>query len=498
MDTRANIAEAVAATAWREPDRPCVFLGTDPLHTYGSFAQRVARLAGGLRSLARPGDRVAIAMTNRPEYLELLFATWWAGLVAVPVNRKLHPSEIVYIADHCDVTLLFCDQDAALREALPASRAECLVLCPDGRYQALLQADPLPLQPVAPDDLAWIFYTSGTTGRPKGARLSHRNLSAMARSYVADIAQVTPADRHLYAAPMSHGAGLYSVVFMAGGAAHVFLRSGRFDPAELLSTASAHRHVTVFAVPTMIRRLVREATTRGVDPAAFRTIVYGGAPMYVDDLRQARAVLGGCLVQIYGQGEAPMTISTLSQAEHLHHDDRVLASVGRPFSTVEVRLCDADGKDVQPDTPGEVLVKGDVVMDGYWRDEQATGEALRDGWLRTGDIGTLDATGRLTLLDRSKDVIISGGSNIYPREVEEVLQTHPGVADVSVVGEPDPEWGERVVAYVVPEPGVALETEALDRHCLAHLARFKRPKAYRFLAALPRNTYGKVVKARLR
>lgn len=490
-----NIARSITRTAAKHPRRPCVYEGAQLLHTYAAFADRVSRLAGGLRARARTGDRVALVMGNRPEYLELLFAIWWAGLVAVPINAKLHPREAAYIIGHCGAGLVLCDEswEPELRR-LPGVT---VTAAPGPGYDAYLEARPLLLQPRAPEDLAWIFYTSGTTGRPKGARLSHGNLHAMSTAYTTAVETVSGTDRYLYAAPMSHGAGLYAVVFMDGGAAHVLPPSGRFDPAEVLATAAAHGNVTLFAAPTMVKRLVREAAAARPDPGVFRTIVYGGAPMYVDDLRQAMRTLGGCLAQIYGQGEAPMTISTLSKADHRLGDDRVLGSAGRPFPSVTVRLCDEDGREVPPGTPGEVLVKGDVVMSGYWEDEEATRRALRGGWLRTGDIGVLE-DGFLTLLDRSKDVIISGGSNVYPREVEEVLQAHPGVAAVSVVGEPDPEWGERVVAYVVPEPGAELDEADLDRHCLAALARFKRPRAYHVVGELPTSPYGKILKKALR
>lgn len=495
-----NIAQTITRAVRRQPDRPCVFLGTRMLHTYASFEERVSRLANGLRSATRAGDRVAIVMENRPEYLELLFAAWWAGLVVVPINVKLHPKEVAYIAGHSGAVLVFCgpSSEPELRHELGGS----VIALPGTRYKAYLDGEPLPLQEREPEDPAWIFYTSGTTGRPKGARLSHGNLHCMATSYLNDVEEVTDADRCLYAAPMSHGAGLYSVVFMHGGAAHVFPDSGRFDPAEALSTAIAHRRVSMFAAPTMIKRLVREASVRGVAPSAFKTIVYGGAPMYVDDLRHAMETLGGCLAQIYGQGEAPMTISTLSKKDHARSaeagGERLLGSVGKPFSSVSVHIRADDGREAPADTPGEVFVKGGVVMSGYWKDAEASAEVLREGWLRTGDIGVLDADGYLTLLDRSKDVIITGGSNVYPREVEEVLQAHPSVAEVSVIGRPDPEWGERVVAFVVPGSGTPVDGAALDRHCLAHLARFKRPKAYHFLDSLPKNEYGKILKKALR
>src|SRR5258706_542781 len=355
------------------------------------------------------------------------------------------------------------------------------------------------LADAAASDLAWLFYTSGTTGRPKGAMLSCRNLAQMTFSYLADVDHVERDGRLLHAAPLSHGSGLYNFTHLARGAAQVIPESGGFDPAEVLALLEAHRDVSFFAAPTMVKRLVGEC--RGEGRSGLRTIVYGGGPMYLADLREALDILGGRLAQIYGQGESPMTITTLSKG---HHADRShprylerLASVGLPHSVVDVRVCDPEGRALEPGEVGEICVRGDVVMSGYWRNPAATAAALRGGWLWTGDLGAFDADGFLTLKDRSKDLIVSGGSNIYPREVEEVLLAHPAVAEARVVGRPDREWGEGGVAFVVPR-GAAPVPEELHRPRLNHLARFKRPKEYRFVERLPKNNNGKVVKAELR
>ena len=257
---------------------------------------------------------------------------------------------------------------------------------------------------------------------------------------------------------------------------------------------------------TIVKRLVDHAESTGIGPddaaRSFKTIVYGGAPMYLADIERALRVMGPRFVQIYGQGETPMTATALSRAHlvdatHPRHAER-LASVGVPQTPVRVRVVDEAGRDRPRGEPGEVVVQGDTVMAGYWRNPEATASTVRDGWLWTGDVGSLDADGFLTLMDRSKDLLISGGSNIYPREVEEVLLTAPGVAEVAVVGAPDPEWGEVVVAFVVPRPGQQPTEAALDAHCLERIARFKRPKHYLFVDSLPKNNYGKVLKTELR
>jgi long-chain acyl-CoA synthetase len=254
----------------------------------------------------------------------------------------------------------------------------------------------------------------------------------------------------------------------------------------------------MFAAPTMVRRLVDAARE---PPDGLRTLVYGGGPMYLADLREARVRLGPRLVQIYGQGESPMTITVLSKEHHQderhpRHEAR-LSSVGVAQHGVEVVLRGPEGHETPAGEPGEVCVRGDVVMSGYWENPEASAQALRDGWLWTGDVGVMDADGFLTLKDRSKDLIVSGGSNIYPREVEEVLLRHPAVAEACVVGRADREWGEVVVAFIVPQ-GAPPTTEELDRLCLEHIARFKRPREYRFVESLPKNHYGKVLKTELR
>jgi long-chain acyl-CoA synthetase len=303
-------------------------------------------------------------------------------------------------------------------------------------------------------------------------------------------------------APMSHGAGIYSPIHVARGARHITPASGGFDEIELLDTAEAQGPLQMFMAPTMVRRFTDIAKAAGRRGEGIKTIVYGGGPMYLADIEEAVDWFGPRFVQIYGQGECPMAITALSRAEvadrkHPRWRER-LASVGRAQSVVEVRIGDEAGQPLPPGEVGEIMVRGTPVMPGYWNNPDATTKTLVDGWLMTGDMGFLDEDGYLTMRDRSKDVIISGGTNIYPREVEEALLTHPDVHEVSVVGRPSAEWGEDVVAFVVLAKGVALNESALDAHCLENIARFKRPKAYTVLSELPKNNYGKVLKTELR
>ncbi|GAD23560.1 class I adenylate-forming enzyme family protein [Acidovorax sp. MR-S7] len=499
-----NISHLLRRSAQVFPSRPALLAGERVLHDYRQLAARVAALAGHLRTRCgvAPGDRVAIFSANCPQYLEALHAIHWAGAVSVPVNYKLHARELAYVLEHSGAHAVCVS--GALRDAALAAGAAPATLQELGSdaWEQAAQGPALEMHACAPQDVASLFYTSGTTGRPKGVMQTHRNLLAMTMAYFTDVDDVHPDDAMVYAAPMSHGAGLYNYAHMLRGARHVVPESGGFDPAELVRLAASVGRLSFFAAPTMVHRLVEHVRRAGAAADGFKTIVYGGGPMYVEDLRRALDTLGQKFVQIYGQGESPMTITALARAHladtaHPRWAERI-ASVGVAHACVEVRVVDAEDRPVPAGEPGEVVVRGETVMAGYWANEEATAATLRGGWLHTGDVGSLDADGFLTLRDRSKDVIISGGSNIYPREVEEVLLLHPHVSEAAVVGQRDAEWGEVVVAFLVAGEGGAVDDAALDALCLDHIARFKRPKEYRWVPALPKNSYGKVLKTELR
>jgi long-chain acyl-CoA synthetase len=497
-----NVATLLHRSAHAFPEAPALALGARPVATYGELAASVARLARALREdfALAPGDRVALAMRNCPEFFVVLFAAWHAGLAAVPINFRLHRQEFRYILEHSGARLCFATADLAATLAGLDAQIETLAAIVDaqGAGFARLTEDAraaMPCADAAPDDPAWLFYTSGTTGRPKGATLTHRNLGFMIHAYFADVDTVSPGDAMVHAAALSHGAGLYALPSIAQGGTQVISESASFDPAEALALVASHRNVTLWAAPTMLTRLTHVAHAEDHDTRNLRTIVYGGAPMYVADLERALDVFGPKLVQIFGQGESPMTITSLGRDDHLPAH---LPTCGRARTLVEVRIVDADGRDVPAGESGEIVTRSDCVMRGYWNNPQASAETLRGGWLHTGDLGSLDARGYLTLKDRAKDMIISGGSNIYPREIEEALLTHAAVVEAAVVGRPHPDWGEEVVAFVVARPGAEVTEAELDRLCLERIARYKRPRAYRFVASLPKNNYGKVLKTELR
>lgn len=495
-----NPAEWLQRAAARFPQHPALLRGETVVADYAEFASRAAALASGLSGQTGigPGDRVAVFANNATEYLIALYGIWWAGAAAVPINAKLHPREAAFILGDCECSLLFCDDThqaeiAALLPDLP------LVSFGGEAWRDLLASsaanDPHPMQA---QELVWLFYTSGTTGKPKGVMLEARNIEAMTLSYFSDVDAVAAEDAALYAAPLSHGAGLYNFMHVIKGARHVVPESGGFDAREVLSLAADIDRVSMFAAPTMVRRLVDAAREHTEPGKGIKTIVYGGGPMYSADILEAVEIMGPRFVQIYGQGECPMCITALSRAEicdrtHARWRER-LGSVGRAQSVVRLRIADEEGRPLGHGEVGEILVQGQPVMRGYWKNDAETAKALRNGWLWTGDLGSLDEDGYLTLHDRSKDMIISGGSNIYPREIEEVLLEHAQIREASVIGRNDPEWGEVVVAYVVGEAS----PDTLDQHCLDRIARFKRPKAYVFVEQLPKNNYGKVLKTELR
>jgi long-chain acyl-CoA synthetase len=494
-----NIALWLERAGKSHASRPAAAFGERIVLDYGALATRAARLAGALRTACglAPGDRVAIVAKNCVGYLEALFGIWHAGLAAVPANAKLHGAELGYILEHSDarVCLVSDGLDAAIAPFAPKS-LERLIVIDSAEYERLFAADTTAAVARAPGDLAWLFYTSGTTGRPKGAMLTHGVLAAASHAYTMEVDQVAPGDTILHAAPMSHGSGLYIMAHIARLGINAVPESGGFEPPEIFRLFRRWPRTSMFAAPTMIKRLVDAGDD--CDPGNIRSLIWGGAPMYLEDALRALDRFGPRLAQIYGQGESPMTITTLSKEDIADRDHprwrERLASAGRPYASVEVTVADTEDRSLPAGEMGEILCRGSVVMTGYWKDPQASAATLRNGWLHTGDVGAFDAEGYLTLKDRSKDVVISGGSNIYPREVEEVLLTHARVREVSVIGRPDREWGEVVVAYVV---GDAAPGE-LDALCLAAIARFKRPKDYVFIDALPKNNYGKILKTELR
>lgn len=497
-----NLSVTLRNVARRLADRPAITWDGGQL-TYGEFEDRVSRIAGSFvdRHELAPGARVAIAMDNCPEFFDALYAAWRAGLTAVPINAKLHPKELAYILEDSGAELVIASPRIASTIGSDGGPTPTVIATRDADYDALLAGDPITSLAGDPEDDAWLFYTSGTTGRPKGAVLTHRNLLFMTHCYYADVDTIGWNDVRLHAAPLSHGSGLYALPHIAKGANNVIL-GGSFEPDQIFDAFAEHENVSMFAAPTMVSRLLQSPRAGSSDISGLKTLCYGGAPMYVADLERSLEVFEGAVYQLFGLGESPMTITNVTKAMYMQRDhpnyEALLPSAGVPRTGVAVKVVDETGADLPVGEVGEVVTRSDCVMREYWNNPEATATTLRNGWLWTGDMGSMSADGVLTLMDRSKDMIISGGANIYPREVEEVLLTHPDVIEAAVVGTPHADWGEEVVAFIVQRTGTVLDREALDRLCLDNIARFKRPRTYHVVKALPKNNYGKILKTTLR
>jgi acyl-CoA synthetase (AMP-forming)/AMP-acid ligase II len=481
--------------------------------TYTEFNEKVNRLANAFKGLGlKKGDRVSILLFNCPQFLETLFACFKAGLCAVPINFRLHPKEYSFIIDHSGSQAVvlsedFVDAVRSLRKDIPkVTHYICLY---DHRkcfldYEELINGHSAHFDDVEVDrgNLAWLFYTSGTTGKAKGAMLTHGNLLAMTMNFFADMFPLGPDDAVLHAAPLSHGSGLYALPNVAKAANNVILETRSFDPKIVCETIQKKRITNMFAAPTMLKLLVTWPEIGNYDLSSLKCLIYGGGPIYIEDLKNAVSKLGQILVQLYGQGESPMTITYLRKEEHLlegaPEEMERLQSAGIARTDVEVKIFDESDNEVALDTTGEIVVRGEVVMKGYWNDPQATAETLRNGWLHTGDIGKIDKNGYVYLLERSKDVIISGGENIYAREIEDVLVCYPAIFEAAVIGVPDPYWGESLKAIVSIKPGMKATEEEIINFCKKSLASYKKPKSVEFVPELPKNAYGKIMKRDLR
>lgn len=511
-----NIARFLSSTATHYPTHTAVEYGT-LTRTYQEMNDRVNALVAAFTAAGlTPGDRVGFFMWNRPELLEVMFAAYRAGMCTVPLNARFNADELTYHCGDPEVALLVHGPEfgGVVTEAasqLPSVHTVLTIgdpatvphanVTPYETALAAHQGAPDATVDVHEDTPAWLFYTSGTTGRPKGATLTHKNLSFVTLSWIADLMALTPADTTLHAAPLTHGAGFHAIAATAKGAKQIIPVSTAFDAEEILALMEREQVTNSWMVPTQINRLVDAPSSHTRNLSALHTIVYGGAPFHVEDLKLAISVFGPKFVQVYAQGETPMTATYLPHAEHVLGDpvgEARLASAGYERTGMEVRIVDDNGNDAPTGELGEIVVRGPAVMLGYWNRPEATAEALKDGWLHTGDIGMMDDSGYVFVLDRMKDLIITGGANVYAREVEELLLTHDAIAAVAVIGLSDRDWGERVTAIVVTEPGHTLTADDVISYAGAHLASYKRPKQVEFVDELPLSAYGKVLKRELR
>ena len=497
--------------AERWPDKVAVVFGNERL-TFAQVNERVNRLAHGLRSLGlKKQKRVGILMTNSHRFVETRFALQKAGLTFVRLNTRQAIHEHVYVLNHSSTHAVVYSEDLkevvhGIKTRVP--RIKTWICAPKGQkgdihYEELISSSS-PLEPeveVSPEDMDRINYTSGTTGKPKGVVVTLAATEARLRNdFLNEEILITPKDVYLAVPPLAHAAGVILPIFYLKGAATVIMAS--FDPARVLETIEREKVTCTLLIPTMIIRMIDHPDVHKYDLRSLKKIFYGTAPMPVEKLRKAMGIFGSIFRQNYGLTEATQPILYLSEDEHvLSGPDSVVArlgSAGRPALGVDVRVVNEKDQPVKPGEVGEIIIRGDSIMKKYLRQPNATAEALRGGWLRTGDLATVDEEGYVFIVDRKSDMIISGGFNIYPKEVEEVINQYPGVREVAVIGVPDDVWGESVKAIVVPKEGSPLSEEALIDFCRHHLASYKKPKSVDFVNDLPKNTNGKILKRELK
>ncbi|MFC3884945.1 class I adenylate-forming enzyme family protein [Bacillus songklensis] len=458
--------------------------------TYDQLRIRSCQLANGIKSYhLKKGDRVAVLMSNRSEHIESDCAAALGGFIKVPLDYRLHPKELTYIIENSGAKLLIGEKEWIHKIDLDIPKLEV-----GDKYECWLQrqSDDYPKsEAVQEDDVFVIMYTSGTTGRPKGGMLSHRNMIAGALS-LALACEVMTEDVIGHAASLTHGSNFLSHIAWIFGLTQVVFN--KFDPKEFIDDLEREKVSVLFLVPAMIDLMIQDPDFDPKKLGHVKSINMAGAPIAAAKLQKALELLGPKLIQTYGQVEAPMVITTMPR----HELGKRLESCGIAGPFVETKVVDENGKKAAPGELGEVVCRGSLVMKGYWSNPGATLDTIKNGWLHTGDVGWMDEQGYLHLVDRKKDVVISGGMNIYPREIEEVLNKHDGVKETCVIGVPDDKWGERLIAYIVGNGTCEVTEEELMKLCSRHLAAFKKPKELYIVDRLPKSPYGKILKRELR
>jgi acyl-CoA synthetase (AMP-forming)/AMP-acid ligase II len=508
-----NLGTLLTQTARLFPDRPALVRG-EQVCTWAEMEQRVGAMAAALRALGvRKGDRILVQSRNNLQMFESCWIAFRLGCVWVPTNFRLTPPEVAYLAASSGANTMivedaFAGHTDAVRAASPALKHVVAIGQPragEHSYEDLAReyrAKPAGHETVGYDDPLWFFYTSGTTGRPKAGVLTHGQMAFVVANHLSDlIPGTTERDCSIAVAPLSHGAGIHALLNVARGAPTVLLASEKLDPEAFWQAVEKHRVSNLFTVPTIVKMLVEHPAVDRYDHSSLRYVIYAGAPMYRADQKLALQKLGKVLVQYFGLGEVTGNITVLPPHMHSADDgdpDANIGSCGRPRTGMEVAILDADLQPVRTGEVGEICVRGPAVFSGYHDNPEATAKALRGGWFHTGDLGRLDERGLLYITGRESDMYISGGSNVYPREVEEVLLTHPGVAEVAVLGVPDRKWGEVGVAVVVRREGAQVDGQALLAHLDGRCARYRWPQHVFFWDTLPKSGYGKIAKKDIR
>jgi fatty-acyl-CoA synthase len=506
-----NLAHWVRQAARRFPGAVGLAWG-DRAWTWAEIDARVNAMAAALaeRGVAK-GDRVLVQSKNCNQMFESLFACLRLGAVWVPTNFRQTPGEVAYLAQASGASAMICHADfsdhvAAVREAVP-TLSFVLSIGPsafgddvDAVVAAHAGAVP-PMADVEYDDPCWFFFTSGTTGRPKAAVLTHGHMAFVVTNHLCDLMPgTTQADASLVVAPLSHGAGIHQLTQVARGAKTVLLTSDRFDADEAWRLVAEHRVTNLFTVPTIVKMLTEHPSVDRHDHSSLRHVIYAGAPMYREDQKYALRKLGKVLVQYFGLGEVTGNITVLPPALHDPEDggNTKIGTCGFERTGMQVSIQDDHGTEVGPNETGEICVCGPAVFAGYYDNPEANAKAFRDGWFRTGDLGHLDAEGFLYITGRASDMYISGGSNVYPREIEEKVLKHPALAEVAILGVPDKTWGEVGVAVCVLRPGQAVNERELLTWLEPQVSRYKLPKRVFFWDELPKSAYGKITKKAVR
>jgi acyl-CoA synthetase (AMP-forming)/AMP-acid ligase II len=497
------ISEILDANALNRPDQVAVIAG-DSRVTFGELGARVARLRAALLGVARPGDRVAILARNVPEYVEAFYAVPSAGMILTLLNYRLNPKEWGWILSDAGVRVLlvedeFADAVRSTFDQAPSVGTVVVIGGDTGSYEAFLAQAPAPATVPAVDDedVACLIYTSGTTGFPKGAMITHRNLWSAAFTNALE-SDVQPDDTFLMTFPMCHASGFQVFQYHLRGVPLVLMVT--FDPGEFLRLVEHYRVTRTGLAPTMASFVLAHPALADRDVSSVRTLSYGGMPMPLPVARALATLFGG-LNTGFGQSESTLLVTGLSVSDHaraLAGDEHLLGSCGRAITPSVVTVLDEQMQECAPGVVGELCVRGPLVMKGYWGNPEGTAGAMAGGWLHTGDLARRDAEGFLYLVDRKKDLIISGGQNIYPSEIERVIGEVDGVAEVAVVGVPDEVWGERVVAVIAPVAGADLTEQAVVDACRDRLAGYKTPRSVQFWGVLPKTVTGKILKREVR
>lgn len=502
-----DIGTLVATAARRYRDRVAVE-GPDAMRTFEELGSRVARIGNALAQLGlNPGDRVLDLQTNSTLYFETDLAIRAAGFVRVALNYRLHPSDWERIAMDSGARGLIYDARFSAQTDDLRALCDVVVVIGDGPgvdlEKLVADVDDTPLPRRDPDTLCGLHYSSGTTGHPKGAQRTHRNWLASVSNMTQDVLRGVPSatDCYVHAGPITHTSGLFVLPFLVAGARQIILSS--WEPEQFIDAVQRRGATHTALVPTMVSRLL---AVDGMDRSVLhglKMLAYAGAPMPPEQMRQAFDRITPHLVQYYGLVEAIPPVTVLDSDMHrrgLEAEPHLLSSAGRPALGVQIAVVDEAGQMLPTGEAGEVITSGDHVMAGYWNSGARTdlSKSVVDGWLHTGDMGRLDDEGVLWLVDRKGDMIISGGYNIYPREVEDVVAEVPGVAEVAVVGVADEDWGQRVVALITTAPGQTVDTDAVLSHCKSRMASYKKPKEVRVVDSFPLNSTGKIAKRILR